>query len=290
MTNNTSATNTRKLTENKHCDGADLTILACQIAVAETNTTAARDSHLKNTAAKIIEAAKPGNMQLIVLPELASIDYSRASFEQLSVLAEPLEGPSTECWREVATQCNTHIVYSFPRTDTHGYTICVAVVDPSGKLTGHYDKMHLAQYGASMEKDYFQRGNHIFTFDINGIRLAPIICYDIRFPELCRCLATEHEVNVILHCGAYYRDESFHTWHDFARTRAVENQLYFLSLNRAGTNYGQSLFCPPWIDNTVTPVEFALHDEEFKIIHINRHAIDFAREKYSFLHDRLNHY
>jgi len=49
---------------------------------------------------------------------------------------------------------------------------------------------------------------------------------------------SHHDVDLILHVGAYARDESFYSWHAFAVTRAVENQFFVLSLNRAGTHFG----------------------------------------------------
>lgn len=265
-------------------------ILACQIDIPPTDCVATRNKHLQSAASRVTQAAASADIQLIVLPELSSIDYSRASFENLAALAEPLDGPSAECWGKVAQDTHSYVAYGFPRTGPDGFYICIAVVDPSGNLVGHYDKMHLAQYGASMEKEYFQRGAHPFTFTINGIRLAPIICYDIRFPELCRSLTVNHDVSVILHCGAYYRDESFSTWHDFVRTRAVENQLYILSLNRAGEHFGNSVFCPPWIDNTTTTTNFEYHCEDIKTVVVSKKQINLARDTYSFLQDRQNSY
>ena len=128
------------------------------------------------------------------------------------------------------------------------------------------------------------------VFDIKGFRLAPIICYDIRIPELARTLVIDQAVDVILHCGAYYRDESFHTWHPFAITRALENQVFLLSLNRAGQTYGKSLFCLPWQDEHTTPLEFAETDEDFRIITLDRETQHQARQNYSFLKDRLKDY
>ena len=141
-------------------------------------------------------------------------------------------------WRSVAMDHNTHVAYGFARRDQEQFYISSAMVGPDGSLIGYYDKIHLCQYGASMEKEYFTSGQHLFTFTINGIKCAPIICYDIRIPELSRTLIVDQGVDVLLHCGAYYRDESFATWHDFATTRALENQAYLLSLNRAGKYYG----------------------------------------------------
>ena len=163
-------------------------------------------------------------------------------------------------------------------------------MDREGELVGYYDKVHLAQYGASIEKEFFDRGNHLFTFSVNGLKLAPIICYDIRIPELSRTLAIDNEVDLILHCGAYYRDESFHSWHAFATTRALENQVFFLSLNRAGANYGHSVFCRLWMDESIPLQCFSIHDEDFCMIEIKQTEIKTARNRYTFLKDRLKSY
>lgn len=50
----------------------------------------------------------------------------------------------------------------------------------------------------------------------------------------------------------------FLAWHSFAVTRAMENQVYLLSLNRAGADYGGSVFCPPWLDDDHPPQFFRL--------------------------------
>lgn len=120
--------------------------------------------------------------------------------------------------------------------------------------------------------------------------MSPIICYDIRIPELARTLVVDHAVDAILHCGAYYRDESFHTWNPFAIARALENQVFFLSLNRAGDSYGNSLLCPPWQDENTPPVKFAATAEEFQVITLDRGTLAKARRDYTFLKDRLGDY
>jgi predicted amidohydrolase len=267
-----------------------LSILACQIAVPAMTTVAQRDAHLTLSADKISAALAEAPTQLVVLPELSTIDYARDTFENLDTLAEELDGPSFQCWAQIAQRHSCHIAYSFPRRGKDCFHICVAVVGPDGAMVGHYDKIHLAQYGASMEKDYFARGDHLMTFKIGAFKLSPIICYDLRIPELSRTLVIDHGVDVILHCGAYYRDESFATWHDFAITRALENQIFLLSLNRAGEHYGASLCCAPWMDENTEPVAFADHEEDFRRIRIHKTDLTKARAQYSFLKDRLSHY
>lgn len=270
---------------------ATLSVLGCQVDVPQTRTAADRDAHIAALGGKIRGALSKERADVVVLPELSSIEYSRAAFERLDQLAEPLEGPSFEIWRSVAREFDTHVAYSFPRrAEDDQFRITLAVVGPTGELAGHYDKIHLAQFGASMEKEFFQQGHELFAFDVKGFRLAVIICADIRYPELPRTLTVEHGADVILHSGAYFRDPSFYSWHSFAVTRALENQLYFLSLNRAGRDFGNSIFCPPWVDETRHPMMFDAHDEQLTRLIVDRAEIDRARESYSFLEDRLDHY
>ncbi len=218
-----------------------LSILACQVDVPQTRTAAERNDHIAALGGKVRDALTAEHADVVVLPELSSIEYSRPAFEQLDRLAEPLDGPSFETWAAVSREFGTHVAYSFPRRDEEDrFRITLAVAGPYGTLTGHYDKIHLAQFGASMEKEFFAPGQGVLAFKVNGFRLAPIICADIRFPELSRALTVEHGADIILHAGAYFRDPTFYSWHHFAVTRALENQIYFVSLNRAGRDYGSS--------------------------------------------------
>ncbi len=268
-----------------------LQLLACQINIPPTTTVGARDEHLRCSSERVRQQLLQQHTDLVVLPELSSVDYARACFAELSHLAEPLLGPSFQAWSSVAKEFNTIIVFGFPRRTTEGeYRICAAAAGPDGQLIGSYDKLHLAQFGASMEQEYFSPGEQLFVFEVNGFRLAPIICFDIRPPELCRQLVVEHQVDVILHTGAYYRDPSFSSWHAFAQTRAVENQIYFLSLNRAGQHYGDSLFVPPWIDEHIKPSTFPAHAEAFQVYQLERSVMDTARRDYAFLAERLPDY
>ncbi|WP_306115511.1 MULTISPECIES: carbon-nitrogen hydrolase family protein [unclassified Roseovarius] len=269
-----------------------LTLLACQIDIPPMTTASERDAHLLQSTEKVRRRLEDesGAVDLVVLPELSSLDYARETFENLDEMAEPLDGASFQAWRAVAMAHDVFVAFGFARKGPGGPFISMGVVGPDGTLVGHYDKLHLAQYGASMEKEYFHRGDHVFVFDIKGFRLSPIICYDIRIPELSRTLVLDRKVDVILHCGAYYRDESFHTWHPFATTRAMENQVFFLSLNRAGANYGNSLFCPPWQDENTPPLAFSEREEDFRLITLDRETLCQVREAYSFLKDRLGDY
>ena len=268
----------------------NLKVLACQIDIPSMQTAQDRDRHLEITTIKIRAELESNNHDMVVLPELSSIEYSTAVFEKLEELAEPLQGPSFETFSELAKEFNLCVVYGIARKHKSGFYISQVAVGPNGDILGYFDKLHIAQFGFSYEKQYFKRGDGLLVFECKGIKIAPIICYDIRIPELTRTLALEHDVQLILHCGAYGRDESFYSWHHFVVTRALENQLYILSLNRAGEDFGNSFFCPPWIDETQPGIKFPDTDEALLSITIEPQAIKQARSRYTFISDKFDDY
>ncbi|MBC8476093.1 MAG: carbon-nitrogen hydrolase family protein [Gammaproteobacteria bacterium] len=269
-----------------HNTGA-LTVLACQASVPRVQTAADRDAHVLALCDRIRQYLNRTNaVDLIVLPELCTIEYSAGAFSQLDSLAEPIDGPSTQAFSRLAQDSGAMVVFGMARSTKRGFAISQLIIDGTGQMVECYDKMHLCHYGASTEKDYFQAGERVVFVDLKGWRIAPIICYDIRIPELSRALVVDHDVNLLLHCGAYFRDESFSSWHSFAITRAMENQVYLLSLNRAGADYGGSIFCPPWMDDDQPAQSFETYNEDFRQLELDPALLLDTRSRYTFLKDR----
>ena len=264
-----------------------LRLLACQVAIPDVVRAGDRNRHVVSVCERISNSlAERGPVDLIVLPELCTMTYSREAFEMLDDLAEPLDGPSVTRFAELARAESAMLVFGIARRTDTGFRISQVILSETGKVVSCYDKMHLCQYGASCEKEFFERGEKLAVFGLKGWKVAPLICYDIRIPEMTRALVLEHHADLLLHCGAYFRDESFATWHSFVTTRAMENQTYLLSINRAGSDYGNSLFCPPWMDENHPAVAFAEHAEQFRIFDLDPDLPADTRSMYTFLKDR----
>ncbi len=268
------------------------TLIACQIDVPEILTIADRDAHVDRVATALdAELTENGSADLAVLPELSTLHYSRACFDKLPSLAEKVEdSPSLKRLGTVSKKHGIAIQVGMARLGEAGkFHISQVFIGADGLPFDIYDKLHIAQFGESMEKEYYASGDRMSVVDINGFRYATIICYDMRSPDLSRNLVLRHGADVILHPTAFYRDETFHTWAAFATTRAVENQVFFASINRAGTGFGYSKLIPPWVDETVDVPELGI-GEQFARFKINRSAIDHARANYSFLADVRDDY
>ncbi|MEM9045158.1 MAG: carbon-nitrogen hydrolase family protein [Pseudomonadota bacterium] len=220
---------------------ADLRILACQIEVPQTRTTADRDQHLATLSKKIQSVAETDQYDLIVLPELSSIEYSDEAFKVLDDLEEPLAGPSYDMVSDLARKLKSTVVYGFPHRGPKGRHISQGVMGPDGGLIGRYDKMHIAGGIRSGEVPHFIPGDRLLVFEINGFRVAPIICYDLRFAPLAERLR-QAGVDLVLQCAAHSTKFAFQAWHETLLTRALETEMAWLGVNRAGEDWGRSIW------------------------------------------------
>ncbi|MFT5505192.1 MAG: putative amidohydrolase [Gammaproteobacteria bacterium] len=264
-------------------------ILNGQIMAENIVDEASMRSHQNQIAEKVRQHCAEDQYDLILFPELSSIEYSHRAFENLDKMAQTEDGWLVGAMAELAKEVNTSICFGMPRVNSHGTYITQLVIDPKGQTLASYDKVHIAQFGASAEKPYFDRGNHVATFEIAGFRFGIIICYDMRFGEYIGEMVRRNELDVILHPVAFYQDGSFASWRSFVCTRALENQVYFISLNRAGSGWGYSRFCPPWFENENEVIELN-EDEVFYCYKLDRTLLRNADASYPLKRDRIADY
>ncbi len=263
-------------------------VLVSQILVAVDFTPKGILSNVERTIRKIREQCGKAT-RLVLLPELSTIDYSESSFRNLSVVSRELSGEIFEKYASLAKQISSYIAYGIPVFKAGQWFISHIVIDDYGRYLTQYDKIHVAQFGSSMEKKYFSRGNKICVFEIDGIRFGMMICYDMRFPAYASVLKNRHGVDVFLHPCAFTRDTTFFSWHSFVITRALENLVYFLSVNRAGEEWGKSIVCPPWINEGVQPLVLG-SGEDFMPVRVEKKMLKNRRKEFPFERDALADY
>ena len=243
-------------------------------------------------------------VDLFVLPELAPIGYSEHTFARflpITLENERMYAEMDRVFQETARALGVYICYG-----TIGYTVTAnatdtnrtlppmfirqIVVDRSGRQIAIYDKTHLCDYGACAETRFFQPGPYSrpVSFSVTSarnprcsLRFGLLICSDIRYPELSRKLTAEHRVDAILQPAAFARDCSFRTWSSFLETRAVENSVYFVGVNYAGIDYGDSAIVAPWVDEDHEPVKLG-REQGYLIGIISRRTLDQVRNAMPF--------
>ena len=302
------------LTADSHCmatlarashEGPGLRVLGVQVSNTDATTAAERDANVDHACALLLQ--HPGH-EVYLLCEMTTVGYSDEVIEHLDVLAEDADtGPSFTRFAAVARELNAFVVFGFPRSPPAGSapgtkpTISQTVVGPDGRRVDTYDKLHLCSFGDCAEQGRFRSGDHLTVFEAQrGFRVGVLICYDLRFPEVWRALCDPVElgasgsavasgVDIVLHPSCFPNDGSFSTWHTFVRARAVENQVYVLSLSRAHPHFGSSIAVGP------SPPACLLSPilgsgEEVLAVEVKRDVLAGARAEYTFRADRRTDY
>lgn len=112
------------------------------------------------------------------------------------------------------------------RAGKHYYNRLLAVF-PSGEILT-YDKRHCFTMGG--EASHFVAGRQRLVFDYKGVRFAPFVCYDLRFPVWCRN-TVGYDIAVYV---ANWPQARRNVWQTLLKARAIENQCYVVGVNRIG--------------------------------------------------------
>jgi predicted amidohydrolase len=177
------------------------------------------------------EAARNG-ARLIVHPEMATSGYCWLSREEIAPLVEPLPGPTTARFAELASQYDCYIATSLPEVDpaTNVYYNSMALIGPAG-LIGVYRKVH----SYLSEPRWARDGDLGFpVWDTPRGRLGGVICQDASFFESTRLLALRG-VDVLLFPTNWLDEKCPSGWW---MARAFENGCYLIAADRYGLERG----------------------------------------------------
>ena len=117
------------------------------------------------------------------------------------------------------------------KQDGKFYNTC-PVFNREGELVATYSKNHLFSYYGSDEGKYVEKGNSPVMVNIEGVKVGLTICYDIRFPEIYRAYR-KAGADLLVNCAAWGLKKPI-PWECMTRSRAVENQAYFVALTQSG--------------------------------------------------------
>ena len=195
-------------------------------------------------AARIAEAAAQG-ARLVVLQELHNTPYfcQTENVEHFN-LAEPIPGPSTAFFGEVARRHHIVLVTSlFERRAAGLYHNTAVVFESDGTIAGKYRKMHIPDDPAYYEKFYFTPGDLGFQpIDTSVGRLGVQVCWDQWYPEGARLMALAGADLLIYPTAIGYessdtpdeQERQREAWTTVQRGHAVANGLPVIAVNRTG--------------------------------------------------------
>lgn len=162
---------------------------------------------------------------LIVLPEMFTTGFTMDA----ETYAEPMDGPTMAWLTETAAMRNAVICGSIIVHSDNRYLNRFIFMHPDGKFAT-YDKRHL--FRLADEHQHYSAGDELITVELNGWRIRPMICYDLRFPVWSR---NTDDYDLLLYV-ANWPSRRHLAWETLLRARAIENLSYVAAVNRTGSD------------------------------------------------------
>ena len=276
-----------------------------RIGILQQHNVADSEENIRRIAGGIKNLAHRG-AQLIVLQELHnSLYFCQVEDVNNFDMAEPIPGPSTRLYGELAKQYGVVIVTSLFEKRAPGlYHNTAVVLEKDGTIAGMYRKMHIPDDPAYYEKFYFTPGDLGFhPIDTSVGRLGVLVCWDQWYPEAARLMALQGAQILIYPTAIGYETSDSaeeqarqrEAWTTVQRGHAVANGLPVVAVNRVGWEedpshqtagiqfWGSSFIAGPQGELCYQASE---KDEECQIIDIDMAHSEQVRRWWPFLRDR----
>ena len=276
-----------------------------RIGILQQHNVADSEENIRRIAEGIKKLAHRG-AQLIVLQELHnSLYFCQVEDVNNFDMAEPIPGPSTRLYGELAKQYGVVIVTSLFEKRAPGlYHNTAVVLEKDGTIAGMYRKMHIPDDPAYYEKFYFTPGDLGFhPIDTSVGRLGVLVCWDQWYPEAARLMALQGAQILIYPTAIGYESSDSaeeqarqrEAWTTVQRGHAVANGLPVVAVNRVGWEedpshqtagiqfWGSSFIAGPQGELCYQASE---KDEECQIIAIDMAHSEQVRRWWPFLRDR----
>jgi len=279
------------------------------IGIVQQRNGSGVEENMERLEEKILGLARE-EAQLVVLPELHNSLYfcQTESVDQFD-LAEPIPGPSTLFYGELARRAGVVLVTSlFERRAPGLYHNTAVVFDSDGTMAGKYRKMHIPDDPAYYEKFYFTPGDLGFEPISTSVgKLGVLVCWDQWYPEAARLMALAGAELLIYPTAIGWESSDtpeekarqLDAWRTVQRGHAVANGLHVVTVNRTGheadpsgqtngiTFWGHSFVCGPQGEMLL---EASAEKEETLVAEIDLQRSENVRRWWPFLRDRRIEY
>ncbi|MBO6125249.1 MAG: carbon-nitrogen hydrolase [Bacteroidaceae bacterium] len=276
-----------------------------KVGIIQQSCTADVESNKQKLAQNIATVAKQG-AQLVVLQELHnSLYFCQVENVDNFSLAEPIPGPSTEFYGNLARQYGIVLVTSlFERRAAGLYHNTAVVFEKDGSIAGKYRKMHIPDDPAYYEKFYFTPGDLGFHPIKTSVGVLGVqVCWDQWYPEGARLMALQGAELLIYPTAIGYessdtpeeQERQREAWTTVQRGHAVANGLPVIAVNRVGHELdpsGQTKGIQFWGSSFVTGPQGEMlyrapkDEEAINVVEVDMERSENVRRWWPFLRDR----
>ena len=257
-----------------------------KVAIIQMHTSMDKNENIKKAVEYIAKAAK-AHADIAVLPEMFNCPYSNLYF------ADYAEEETGETYKALSAAAKEHGIYvvggSIPENDEGKIYNTSFVFNRSGEKIARHRKVHLFDIDVKggqrfFESETFTAGNDVTVFETEFGIMGLCICFDIRFPELCRLMALKG-AQIMFAPSAFNMTTGPLHWETLFKTRAVDNQYFTIGVSPARNEkgiyvaYGNSIVVDPWGKIAYR----AGAEESMEIVEINLKEVGRVRQQLPLL-------
>lgn len=264
-----------------------------KIALIQQSCTENKNENIERGLMAVREAAESG-ANIICFAELAFEPFypQYQNPNQPEKKAEPIPGPITDAFSEIAKEYGVVIVLNLYEKDgdvLYDLYDSSPVINTDGSILGTTRMIHITDYACFYEQDYYTPGNTgAPVYDTPFGKVGVAICYDRHYPEYMRALAVAGAEIVFIPQAGSVGEWPEGLYEAEVRTAAFQNGYFMALCNRVGeepklTFAGESFVCNP--EGEVI-AKAGTGTEEILYCNIDLEAVKSSHAKRLFLRDR----
>ncbi|MDR0680607.1 MAG: hypothetical protein LBG15_01970 [Dysgonamonadaceae bacterium] len=193
------------------------------------------------------------------------------------------DSPSIRFFQEQAIQNKMYLSFGIILKCRDKASNNLITISPQGEIIASYAKIH--PFSRVKEETYYYGGDMPVWGNIADIRVGMSICYDLRFPEIYQALSKNCKIIVNI---ASWPEKRIQHWMTLLRARAIENQVFFIGVNRTGKDENKLNYCKSSM--IINPEGEILNgknvNDEIDIFEIDINQVDSYRKSFPVKNDR----
>ncbi|MEJ2581008.1 MAG: nitrilase-related carbon-nitrogen hydrolase, partial [Acidobacteriota bacterium] len=225
----------------------------------------------------LVARAAESGAEIVALPEMFATGFTMRA-EEMAAYADAIR----KFLAETARRHGIWLIAGYAEAGDSLPANACSVMAPDGREALHYRKIH--PFTLAKEPEYYEAGAELHTVEIHGVRVTPLICYDLRFPELFRLAAEATDLFVVI---ANWPAKRAYAWRTLLAARAIDDQCWVLGVNRVGEavgypHSGDTSLIDPWGKVVATLAE----EPGVVAGEVDAEVVREARRRFHFVDDR----
>ena len=230
-------------------------------------------------AEDFIHQCKVKGAELVVFPEMSMSGFG---LDPEDIAETENDGETLKAMSEYAVRYDIAVGFGYVRKDMDGFTNRYVIVDSQGKTVCDYAKIHPFSYAGEDLK--YRKGDKVCRCVIGDVAVSPLICYDLRFPEVFQAVSSKSQLIIVAANWPAQRNEH---WKMLLRARALENQAYVIGVNRVG-NDGEQYYSGDsmLVDPEGEIIDILTDKAGIMLVDISKDRVEEYRKEFPVKNDR----